>query len=179
MISFDVFHKLVHRRFNDKRVYNNNLIKWKYYNNLVYPMILEKKTSLFVIYDKEKPIDITLNYHLGDIVFSFMHTYDIDYSRFNLGDISMVKHIDWCIEHQIPIFDLSIGETGQKIKWCNYSYDFKYHVFYNPGSVSSRLKTRIICLKLKQKQFLRDKNIIGKNLKLLKSIYLNLLSSFK
>jgi len=159
---FDVFYKLFDRRFKEKKIYNKNLINWKYYHELIYPMILDKKASLYVIYDQDKPIDITLNFHLGDIVFSFMHTYDIDYANFNMGDISMLKHLDWCFENQIAIYDLSIGETGQKIKWCNYSYDFKYHIFYNPKSVSSRLSTQIIYLKLKLKQFLRDKNIIGK-----------------
>ena len=159
---FDVFYKLFDRRFKEKKIYNKNLINWKYYHELIYPMILDKKASLYVIYDQDKPIDITLNFHLGDIVFSFMHTYDIDYSTYNMGDIAMLKHLDWCFLHQIAQYDLSIGETGQKIKWCNYSYDFKYHIFYNPKSVSSLLLTQIIYSKLKLKQFLRDKNIIGK-----------------
>jgi CelD/BcsL family acetyltransferase involved in cellulose biosynthesis len=158
----DTFYKLFDRRFKEKRIYNKNLINWKYYHELIYPMILDKKASLYVIYDQDKPIDITLNFHLGHIVFSFMHTYDIDYSNFNMGDISMLKHLDWCFGHQIALFDLSIGETGQKIKWCNYSYDFKYHIFYNPKSLNSNILTLIICLKLKLKQFLRDRNIIGK-----------------
>ena len=158
----DIFYKLFDRRFKEKKIYNKNLINWKYYHELIYPMILDKKASLYVIYDQDKPIDITLNFHLGDIVFSFMHTYDIDYSNYNMGDISMLKHLDWCFLHQIAQYDLSIGETGQKIKWCNYSYDFKYHIFYNPKSVNSNVLTQIISLKLKLKQFLRDKNIIGK-----------------
>lgn len=158
----DIFYKLFDRRFEEKKIYNKNLIHWKYYHELIYPMILEKKASLYVIYDQDKPIDITLNFHLGDIVFSFMHTYDIDYSKYNMGDISMLKHLDWCFGHQIDIFDLSIGETGQKIKWCNYSYDFKYHIFYNHKSLRSKILTQIVYLKLKLKQFLRDKNIIGK-----------------
>ncbi len=159
---FDEFYKLLETRFTEKKVYNKNLIYWKYYHELSYPLILDKKAVLFVIYDNGKPIDLTLNFLLNDMAFSFIQGYDIAYSNYNLGDISMVKHIDWCISNQISVFDLSMGETDYKIKWCNYEYPFFYDIFYNKKSLTSVVKTYITVKKLELKQYLRDRNIIGK-----------------
>jgi CelD/BcsL family acetyltransferase involved in cellulose biosynthesis len=161
-LIFDLFYELSARRFAEKKMYNKNLIKWKYYYEMVYPLILEKKAFLFVIYDQDNPIDISLNFHLGDMGFGFIHTYDINYSNYGMGDIAMLKRLEWCFEYQVPLFDLLMGETEHKLRWCNHTYDFKYHIFYNPKSLASILSTQIIYLKLKLKQFLRDKNIIGK-----------------
>ncbi|PCJ92301.1 MAG: hypothetical protein COA50_15870 [Flavobacteriaceae bacterium] len=168
---FSEFYSLLKKRFHQKKVYNKNLFSWKKYYELVYPMILDKKASLFVIYDGNSPITITINFHLKDTVFSYIETYDTNYSNYNLGDVSMLKHLEWCLNNGIQNFDLSMGETKFKIKWCNHHYDFKYHIFYNLKSLKSRIKLGFMLLKLKLKQYLRDKNILGKLFRYDKFLY--------
>lgn len=168
---FSEFYSMLKSRFLEKRMYNNNLLHWKFYYDLAYPMILEKKASLFVIYDGEKPITMTLNFLLEDIVFSYIQTYDINYSNYNMGDISMVKHIEWCKESGFTIFDLAMGQTDYKLKWCNHIYNFEHHLFFNPGSSFSRMKSHILSQKLRLRQYLRDKNIIGKRFQMDKFLF--------
>lgn len=161
-LLFDAFYIFLEKRFHEKKMYNKNLIKWKYYYELVYPLILEKRASLFVIYDEANPITITLNFHKEAVVFSAIEAYDLDYTNYNMGDISMLKHLEWCKNLGITTFDLSMGDTDFKLKWCNYTYGFDYHIFYNPKSLPSVISANLIEQKLKFKQYLRQKNIIGK-----------------
>lgn len=168
---FSEFYTMLKKRFIEKKMYNNNLLNWKFYHELVYPLILKKKASLFVIYDGEKPITITLNFHLKNLVSSAIQTYDINYSKYNMGDISMLKHIEWCIANNIIIFDLGMGYTAYKVKWCNHIYRFNHHLFYHPANIISMSTAALIITKCRLRQFLRDKNVIGKRLQLSKLLY--------
>ncbi|MEA1787384.1 GNAT family N-acetyltransferase [Arenibacter sp. GZD96] len=159
---FDAFYRLLEKRFHEKKMYNKNLVQWHYYHALAYPLILAKKASLFVIYDGDNPITLTLNFHKGDIVFSAIQTYDIAYSGYNMGDISMVKHLEWCKSLNVALFDLSMGVTDYKLKWCNRTYSFHYQLFYSKSSLLAHIVLYYTLLKLRLKQYLRDKHIIGK-----------------
>lgn len=159
---FDSFYVLLENRFNEKKTYNRYLLDWQNIKHSTFQKILDKKASLNVIYDNQKPIAITLNFHLCDIVFSHIQTYDINYSKYNMGDISMLNHLEWLLTNKIAVFDLSMGKTYYKEKWCNYEYSFLYHVFYKKNSLLSKIKVELIVQELKLLQFLRNKNIIGK-----------------
>ncbi|MDC6352763.1 GNAT family N-acetyltransferase [Zeaxanthinibacter sp. PT1] len=159
---FDDFYKLLSARFEEKSMYNRNLLHWKYYYDLAYPLINEKKAVLFVIYDEKKPITLTLNFLQHRHLFSFIQTYDIDYSNYNLGDISMLKHLQWCLDQNIQVFDLAKGENDYKIKWCNQSYDYYFKLYYKKNSVQAAIASFIHTKKLELSQYLRDKGILGK-----------------
>lgn len=158
---FETCYLLMEERFHQKKIYNRNLIKWKDYHSFFYPMIVERKASIFVISDKEKPITITLNFHVSDIVFSHIQIYDINYSKYSLGDIAIFKNIEWCYENNMNIWDFSKGATDNKLRWSNHIYQFDYHLFYNRKSFISTIKVNYISMKLFFKQLLRDRGIIG------------------
>ncbi|WP_149304328.1 GNAT family N-acetyltransferase [Pareuzebyella sediminis] len=159
---FSELYDMLDNRFEEKKTANHNLPNWQYYRDLVYPMILKKRASLFVIYDQEKPITIALQFHLKQTVFSYIQSYHIDYSQYNMGDICMLKRLEWCFEQDYRVLDLSMGVTDYKIKWCNHHYDLYFHVFYKANSISTLFKAKIQCEKLRFKQYLRDRNILGK-----------------
>lgn len=159
---FDQFYGFLEERFEEKQAVNNNLEKWDYYRELVYPMVLKKRASLFVIYDHDNPVTIGMQFHLSRTVFSFVQSYDTAYSQYNMGDISTMKRLEWCFERGFDTFDLSMGETDYKIKWCNHHYDLYFHVLHNPKSPSAVFKSRVLISKLRFKQYLRDKDILGK-----------------
>jgi CelD/BcsL family acetyltransferase involved in cellulose biosynthesis len=158
---FDCFYTLLKQRFSEKKLFNKNLLLWKDYHELFLPKIRNKEASLFVIYDKEKPITLTLNFHVKNLVFSYIQTYDIDYSYYNMGDISHVKHLEWCYQNDYKIFDLLIGVTGNKLKWSNYHYNTYFHLLYNPRKLSALFRLCIEFPKLYVKQILLDKGILG------------------
>ena len=158
---FDTCYNLMEERFHQKKIYNRNLINWKKYHDFFYPMILEKKASIFVISDGDKPITITLNFHVLDIVFSHIQIYDINYSRYSMGDIAIFKNIEWCYRNDFNIWDFSKGATVNKLRWSNHIYQFDHHMFYNSKSLISTIKAGTVSLKLAIKQLLRDRGVIG------------------
>lgn len=158
---FKTFNELLTKRFQDKQITNNNLekLEWDFYREVAYPMILEKKASLFVIFNRDQPIGITLNYFSEEILFDAITVFDIDYSKFHLGSISIMKQVEWSLENKIKTFDFSKGYFDYKKRWANKQYAFQYHIIYDAASLSSKLKAIALKCFFLLKQSLRDKKI--------------------
>ncbi len=158
---FDSFNKLLVKRFDDKQVTNNNLEKeeWDFYHDVAYPMILEKKAGLYVIYNGTQPIGVTLVYFSEDIIFDAITVFDIDYSKFNLGSVTIMKLIEWSIEHKLKIFDFSKGYFDYKKRWASEEYNFEYHILYDSKSLLASLIAFALKAYYEIKQILRDKNV--------------------
>lgn len=162
---FDVlwsqFFELLNYRYSEKEVDYHHLSpeKWNYYTELVFELLNESKASLLVIYNKNQPIGITLNFHAEDILFEAITVFDPDYFKFSIGKTSIIKLIDWCIQNQVKISDFSKGAFDYKYKWANQVYDFNYHVLYDKSSFFSRITANFIYTKLEFKRFLREKKL--------------------
>jgi len=158
---FKDFRRLLEKRFDDKGTVNNNLDtkEWEFYKEVAYPMILQKKAALFVIYDTGEPISVTLNYFSDTVVFDAITVFDIDYSKFHLGSVTVMKLIEWCIENKYGKLDFSKGFFEYKTRWANKTYDFEYHIYYD----TTVLRSKSIAFALKTlfnlKQYLRDKRL--------------------
>ncbi len=157
-VLFKEFFKMLKLRADEKGIDNRNLKSWDLYTKTVYNMILKKEASLFVIYDGNNPINISLNMHLKDTVFLFITTYNIDYSKFRIGHTNWMWLIDWFLKNNIKLIDFSKGNTAYKKRWSNIEYDFEYHLFYNKSDYKSLFKVNILEQKLKLKQILRNLN---------------------
>jgi hypothetical protein len=116
---------MIENRFEQRNGRNKVLANWDYYLQLAYHNILNKTASLFVMYNNDKPIEISLNFHVGNIMYSAISSYDLNYSKFSLGNIEIYKQLEWCIENNIVFFDMGYGEFEHKIRWSNYQYEFK------------------------------------------------------
>jgi hypothetical protein len=156
---FQQFHDLLSKRFIEKEMDYHHLEpkKWEFYTELVYKMIQEKKASLFVIYNGDKPIGVTLNFHSDEIAFVTITVFDPDYYKFNVGKASIVKLLEWCYEQGIKIMDLSKGAFDFKYEWCNLVYQFDYHILYDSQSIKSRITARLLVQYFKTKLYLRKK----------------------
>ena len=72
-------------------------------------MILEKKATLFIIYDGEKPIGIMLNFMSNNILFGTMSVFDIAYAKYNVSSVNIMKLIEWCLNNHIKFLDFQRG----------------------------------------------------------------------
>jgi len=158
---FEHFKKLLEKRFNDKLESNNNLDpdEWNFYYESTYKLILEKKASLYVIFDKDYPIAMSLNYFSDDILFFAITGFDINYHKYNLGKVHLMKLYQWSFENNIKVFDLSKGYYDYKERWANQSYFFKNHIYYDSTSIKSTIIAKSLKWAFTLKQFLRDKKI--------------------
>tara|TARA_R110002012_G_scaffold283304_2_gene473601 strand:+ start:50275 stop:51528 length:1254 start_codon:yes stop_codon:yes gene_type:complete len=155
---FDTFYLLLRKRFDDKKETNNNLHpdEWNFYYELTFPMILEKKAALFVTYDQEKPIAISLLFFADNVAIDIMRVFDIDYSSFRLGMTSIIKQLEWCIAQHFKFFDFSKGDYEYKNRWATKSYTFEYHLLYDSSSLKASLLAKGISFYFTAKQYLRD-----------------------
>jgi len=158
---FEKFRSLLIKRFTKKRIINNNLNweEWDFYKEVSLQMILEKKASLFVIYDDQTPIAITLNFLGSKSIFDAITVFDIDYSKFNLGYTNVMYLIEWCFENDYTILDLSKGYFDYKKRWANQIYNFEHHILYDRTYLPSLLLANCLSVVLKMKQKLREWNI--------------------
>jgi hypothetical protein len=158
---FNHFKTLLTKRFEDKQITNNNLNpeEWQFYQDVVYPLILENKAALHVIYNEDTPISVRLLYFSDAIIFDAMTVFDIDYAKFHLGKISIMKMLEWSFNSPYEVFDFSKGYFDYKESWSDLKYDFEYHIYYNTKSLTATLLANTLAVVFKTKQYLRDKNI--------------------
>ncbi|WP_276390857.1 GNAT family N-acetyltransferase [Eudoraea chungangensis] len=114
--------EMIVTRFKERGENSNTLSNWDsiYENGLI--LIKEKKASLYVIYDDQSPISISLSYHYGKVFFYYITSYNIDYSKFSLGNTMIVKQLEWCYENKLSILDMGWGDLDYKRRWCNLNY---------------------------------------------------------
>lgn len=152
---------MISNRFNQRGDTHQAEKDWNYYKETTYQFILDKKASLFVIYDNDKPIDICLNYHFETIMINYIRAFDIDYAKFRLGYIDIFKQLEWCFENNHTIFDLGAGVFSYKKQWCNVAYKFRNDIVNNKTSFVNTSLSYFIYKLLKLKLYLNSKNIIA------------------
>lgn len=160
-IRFEQFRQLLVKRFDDKKISNNNLEarEWSFYKEVVYPMILNKQASLYAIFDNDKPIGIMLNYMSRYAVHVAITVFDIDYRKSNVGTVNIMNLIEWSLENNYKIVDFSKGHYDYKQRWGSIKYDFEYHIVYNSKSIHSKCLAISLQHWFKLKQYLRDKKV--------------------
>lgn len=160
---FGYFKTLLRKRFFNKKTNNNNLSpqEWAFYKEVTLPMIRNKEAALFVTYDTDKPIAINLVNFSETTMYDVIRVFDIDYAKYRLGVVGIMKQIEWCIENNLKALDFSKGYFEYKKRWSNQPYWFEYHIYYDKKS----LVPCLIALAYKQfytfKLFLRRHDLIN------------------
>ena len=158
---FENFMILLQKRYSKKQISYNNMqpSEWSFYKEVGYPLILEKKASLFVVYDKEVPIAITYNYHTEDSLIDAITVFDINYSKFNIGYVNNLKILNWCFDNSLKILDFSKGYFDYKKRMSTLEYDFEYHIIFDKKSIISKLLAHCYHNFFEFKSFLRNKKL--------------------
>ena len=151
-------HKMLAMNMNEKKRKNTRLIPevFNFLNDVTYPMIINKEACMFVIYDADQPIGISLNFNSETILFGDTTGFDRSYSKYSVGIIMIIKQIEWCILNDFTTYDFSKGTLPYKKKWCNETYHFEHHIIYDPKDIKSTLIATVITNLLRLKQYLRE-----------------------
>lgn len=166
------------KRFDQRRDSTHALKNWNYYFESIYAFILEKKASILAIYANEKLIHVCVNHHFKNILFVSIPSYDINYSKFSLGNISIHKLLEWCLENEYYMLDMAYGDLEYKKRWSNYMYSFQHHILAPKGKPIFNLIGDLEVLIIKAKNILKKYHIDAlvkklKNLKLKENNYTN------
>ncbi|SHF79273.1 Acetyltransferase (GNAT) domain-containing protein [Arenibacter palladensis] len=154
---FQEFELMIGSRFEQRGDEHVGFQRWDEYKESVYDLIVENRASLFVIYDKKKPIAINLNYHFDNILDIAIPSYDIDYSKFGLGQIVLVKQLEWCFQNDIKMVDMRWGDLPYKRLWCNKIEEYKCDVVYNKNNPTNLILAFTIA------KYLNIKKSMGKS----------------
>lgn len=146
---FIALKQLLIRRFEEKKESNYELQHFEEYHSIIYDLILKKEASLYVIYHDKKPISIRINMFKENLGHYIMSCYDIDYSKFHLGSVDMLKNIEWCIGNEMVTYDLLKGYDYYKKDWKTTSFNFYNHIIYDSNSVLSTLYAFVKKIKTK------------------------------
>lgn len=158
-LIFEYMIDFIKTRFDSLGLTSNIVSKKDYYYELGYQMILKKEAYLFVLYADNVPIGISFGFLSDEILFYAITTFNIDFIKFNIGHLIIIKLMDWCFQNNIKILDFSKGQYEYKDRWSNTIYYFNCHILYD----SKSLKSIVIANMLKGfygfKQFLREKRV--------------------
>ncbi|WP_400078944.1 GNAT family N-acetyltransferase [Winogradskyella sp. R77965] len=153
------FRQMMEIRFEGINTENTLLPMWDFYEEVLFPMINESKVALFVIYDSEVPIAISINFAFEDTFVVAMRTFDIEYSRLGIGNIEIYKLVEWCLENNVKTLDFSKGESDYKKRWCDTDYVFERHIIYDSNSLKAKTIAKTVSGLHNFKQYLRDKKV--------------------
>ena len=156
---FNALELLIERRFTQRGDAYSLKDKWDYIRESTFQLILDKKASFFVIYDENKPIDICLNYHFKNIVQHLIRSYDIDYSKYWVGQIDIYKQLDWCFLNNFKIFDFMWGELVYKTRWSNEISIFEHHFIFKNDNPLKSLFVKILINLYKISDHVKQKSI--------------------
>ncbi|NMH88225.1 GNAT family N-acetyltransferase [Flavivirga algicola] len=158
---FTSFNFLLKKRFLEKKTVNNNLnpVEWEFYKKVTFPMMKKKQAGLFVVYNRSTPIAITLLNFSKTNMIDVIRTFDINYSKYRLGTVSLMKQLEWCFKNNISALDFSKGYFEYKKRWANKNYMLEYHIFYDKKSFKSKLIAFLYKQFFKFKLFLRKNNL--------------------
>lgn len=155
-------YEMIETRFKEREGRNTTLNNWDHYLKTSFDSINTKKASLFVIYNDNEPIEISLNFHCNNIMYSAISSYDLDYGKFSLGNIEIFKQLEWCFENQITFFDMGYGDFDYKRRWSNFIYNFETHVIAAKNNPVASMYAYGLKLKIQIINYLISKKINDK-----------------
>ncbi|WP_165200524.1 GNAT family N-acetyltransferase [Muriicola soli] len=149
---------MINSRFQEKKERSKDIKEWDRIFESSKTKIRNKSASLFVIYNGEDPIEISLNYHFGRILFSSVSSFDTDYSKFGLGNIEIYKQLEWCIDNDYEFFEMGVGGMDYKRRWSNVISPYNHFIIY-PNTLISKSLGVIEHTRVKFKEFLKSKKV--------------------
>lgn len=153
--------EMLTRRFVQRNNSNEAFDKWNYYLNSTITLIKNKEASLFVLYSDNDIIGISLNYHVEKIFIGHIIAYDIDYSKFGLGNTIVYKLLEWNIKNNYTIFDMGNGALDYKRIWSNFTYNYEYYIACANKSILALIIGQLQILKIQVKNALKELNVIS------------------
>lgn len=150
---------MITNRFQERKGRNRVIEDWDHYKNISYGLINKKAASLFVIYSDDEPIEVSLNFHQGTVMYSAISSYNLNFSKFSLGNIDIYRQLEWCMKNNITLFDMGYGDFDYKIKWSNLAYNFNTQVISKKNSWGTKLYSVYLTNKYRFINFLIEKEV--------------------
>ena len=140
----DILEGYIRGRFEGRTSKHSALNRWKDYTDTAFEQIIAKNASLFVLYEKDNPIAISLNYNYKNIFYPAVASFDQDFYKFGLGKQMFAKQIEWCYANRYHLIDTGWGSFDYKIKFSNAVFRYQTHVLYPKKNYLKKVMAFII-----------------------------------
>ncbi len=144
MFLFNTLKGYILKRFEGREHKHTALSKWDFYIKSCYNMILSKNAALFVLYDNDRPIAISLSFSHKNILTAAITSFDEHYYKYSLGKLMFVNQIEWCFLNDYKLLDTGWGNIEYKIKFCNAVFYYDTKVFYPKKNLFKRILAFLI-----------------------------------
>ncbi len=144
--------EMLTKRFEQRNDISQSLLNWDHYFQTFFGLINKKQASLFVIKNDSEPICISLSNHVNGKLFSSVSSYNIDYSKFSLGNIEIYKKLEWCFKNNHNTYEFGMGDLNYKREWSNNIYNFEQQIIYPKKSFIAFVKANIEFIKAQIKE---------------------------
>lgn len=136
--------EFIKNRFDKQGRKHFALTKWSFYKENTYQKIIEKKASFLVLYKKDTPIGIALNFHFKKIFFAAVTSFDNTYHNYSLGKLMFVNQLEWCYKNGVHLLDTGWGEFDYKIKFSNAVYKYHTQTIFPKKNIAGRMVAYVI-----------------------------------
>ncbi len=160
-VLIETLEDFIKTRFSGRTKHHAALKRWDHYKQNIIEQVRLKKASIFVLWVAEKPIAITVNYHLFDIVFFSINSFDSAFGSYSPGRQMFIRQIKWCYENKVRLIDMGWGSFEYKIKFSNAVYKLKTQVLYPKRNLLMQPFAQLLSALLEMKYYLvmlRDRN---------------------
>ncbi|MEX0315173.1 MAG: GNAT family N-acetyltransferase, partial [Allomuricauda sp.] len=129
---FDTMFTFLDTRFKSLGAKNNHgsPTKKEWLRELFFDLVNNKKAFILVVKTVDKPIAISMNYLAKNVFFSAFPSFDLELSKYGIGNYVVLKGLEWAIENEYTFFDMGKGSYGYKDKWSTHNYPYEYHIIY-------------------------------------------------
>ncbi|WP_190808467.1 GNAT family N-acetyltransferase [Flagellimonas sp. S3867] len=154
---FDILFVFLDSRFKSMGAKNNHgsQKKMEWLRKLFFDLVNSKRALIVVVKDSNQPIAISMNYLSKNVFFSAFPSFDLEYSKYGIGNYVVLKGLEWAIDNQYVFFDMGKGSFGYKDKWSTHSYPYEYHIIYKKKSFPSFSIAMYLKIYFRCKQYFR------------------------
>ncbi|KAB7530501.1 GNAT family N-acetyltransferase [Flagellimonas olearia] len=154
---FESLFLLIDKRFTNKNTTNaHSPIEIKnWYKSLFFRLIQNNQASITSVEVSGTPIAVSFNYNSSEFLFSAIPILDDDFLKYGIGNIRLIKNIEYSINKKFKFYDLGKGSYGYKHRWATKKYSFEHHILYDKRSPKSILIATILIFYFRLKQFAR------------------------
>lgn len=155
---FDSMYEMMELQYEEKSEtnYHTNEKSKSWHYSLFFELINKNMASIQVIYNEQTPIAISFNYHAENIFFAPFGSYDNSYRKYSIGNIQMMKELEWVIEDEkCQYYDLGKVSYGYKQRWVNDIYSYEYHLIYDKKSLYANTLVWSIYVAFRTKSILK------------------------
>lgn len=131
--------EMIIKRFQERNQVSDIIKKWIQVQTNLHSLIIAKKASLFIIYNGNTPIAMSVCYHYGNVLFSYITSYNTDYFKFGLGNILIYKKLEFCFENSYEFLEMGWGDLDYKRRWCNHIHNLDNYVVFPKNSLLAYL----------------------------------------